>query len=111
MDLVISEPGRGHTLLDVVIAVPTHVDLVARAAVVPQHAASKAARQKERHCSGRPRGDTFIPFAIETYGALLSQTYEALRDCVRRAFSEHGISSSSTSVLVTWFLQRVAFTL
>ena len=52
-DLVISEPARCHTLLDIVIADPTRVDLVARAASVPQHAASKGARQKERHCSGR----------------------------------------------------------
>ena len=94
-----------------VIADPTHVDLVARAAFVPDHAASEAARQKERHCSGRPRGDTFIPIAIETYGALLSQTDEFLRDCARRAFSGHGGSPPSTSVLVTWFRQRVAVTL
>ena len=40
MDLVISEPARGHILLDVVIADPTRVDPVA--AVVPQHAASEA---------------------------------------------------------------------
>ena len=31
MDLVISEPARGHTLLGVVMADPTHVDLVAGA--------------------------------------------------------------------------------
>ena len=33
--LMISEPARGHTLLDVVIADPTCVDLVSRAGVVP----------------------------------------------------------------------------
>ena len=103
VDLVISEPTRGHTLLDVVRADPTRVDLVARAIVITKHAASKAARLEERHFSGRLRGDTFVPIAIETYGALLSQTYEFLRDCSRRAFSENGESSPSTSVLVTWF--------
>ena len=109
MDLVISEPTRGHTLVDVVIADPTRVDLVARATVVLEHAASKVARQQERHYSGRPRGDTFIPIAIETYGALLSQTDEFLRDCARREFSEHGGSSPSTSILVTWFRQQSHF--
>ena len=44
---------------------------------------------------------------IETFGALLSQTYEFLRD----GLSEHGGSSPSTSVLVTWFRQRIAVTL
>ena len=34
MDPVIFEPARGHTLLEVVIADPTRVDLVARAIVV-----------------------------------------------------------------------------
>ena len=38
VDLLIYEPASGHTLLDVVIADPTRVDLVSRAAVVPQHA-------------------------------------------------------------------------
>ena len=32
-------------------------------------------------------------------------------DCARRAFSEHGGSSPSTSVLVTWLRQHVAVTL
>ena len=99
-------------MVTAVIADPTRVDLVARAAVVPQHAASEAARQQERHYSGRPRGDTFIPLAIEMYGALLSRTDEFLRGCARRAFSEHGGSPPSTSVLVTRrFRQRVAVTL
>ena len=111
MDLVISEHARGHTLLDVVIADPTRVDLIARATFVHEHAAWEVARQKERHYSGRPRGDTFIHIAIETYSALLPQTYEFLRDCARQAFSEHGVSSPSISVLVTWFRQRAALTL
>ena len=83
MDLVISEPQRGHTLLDVVIEDPTRVDLVTRASAVPQHAASEVARQKARHYIGRLRRDTFIPIAIETYGALLSQRNEFLRDYAR----------------------------
>ena len=47
VDLVISEPARGHTLPDVVIADPMRADLVVRASIVPQHAASEAPRQKE----------------------------------------------------------------
>ena len=35
MDLVISEPARSHTLLDVVIADPMRADLFTRAAVAP----------------------------------------------------------------------------
>ena len=107
VDLVISEPARGHTLLDVVVAGTTRVDLVARAAIVPHHAASKVRGRKSGTTMG-DREDTFIPIAIETYGALLSQIDEFLRDCAWRAFFEHGGSSPSTSVLVTWFRQRVA---
>ena len=107
----LSLAARGHTLLDVDIADPTHVDSVARTAIVSQHAALEAAWRKERHYCGRPQGDTFIPIAIETRDALLSHTYEFLRDCARRAFSDHGGSFPSTSVLVTWFRQRTAVTL
>ena len=56
-------------------------------------------------------GDTFIPIAIERYGAILSQMDRILRDCARRAFSKHGGSFPSSSVLVTWFRQRIAVTL
>ena len=42
--MVVSEPTSGHTLLDVVLADPTRADLVARAAIVPQHVASVAAQ-------------------------------------------------------------------
>ena len=55
-DLVISEPVCGHTLLDVIIADSTHVDIVVRTAIVPQHAALEAARQKERHYRAIARG-------------------------------------------------------
>ena len=47
--LVISEPALDHTLLDIVIANPTRVDLVVGASVVPQYAASEGAREKEMH--------------------------------------------------------------
>ena len=77
----------GHTLLDVAIADPTRVDLVTRATIVPKHAALEGARQKEQRYSERPRGDIFIPIAIETINALLSQIDEFLRDSARRAFS------------------------
>ena len=43
MDLVILGPGRCHTLLEVVIADPTRADPVARATIVPRHAALEAA--------------------------------------------------------------------
>ena len=56
MDLVMTERARGHTLPDIVIADVTRIDLVARAALVPQLAASGSALQKERHYNGRRRG-------------------------------------------------------
>ena len=56
VDLVISAPARGYTLLDVFIADPTRVNLVARASVTPQHDASKAARQEARHYGGDREG-------------------------------------------------------
>ena len=46
VDLVIPEPAHGHTLLDIVIADPTRVDLVAQETIVPQHnTAEKAVLQ------------------------------------------------------------------
>ena len=56
-------------------------------------------------------GSAIVFVSIETYGALLSQTYGILRDYARRAFPEHGASSPFTNVLVTRFRHRVAVTL
>ena len=73
VDLVISEPARGHTLLDVVIADPTRVDLFAEATVVPHHAASEAARQTERKYNGRRRGDSPLRHTMRSCLECVSQ--------------------------------------
>ena len=97
MDLVISESARGHTSLDVVIADQTRVDLVARATIVPQHATLGVVRPNELHYNGRPRGDTFIPIAIETYDALLSQTNDFLREHFP-SMADHPLVLASSSL-------------
>ena len=67
---MISDAAVGHTLVDIVVADPTRRDLVERLARHDLIAATGAERRKETHYRDRAAGTTFVPFALETCGAL-----------------------------------------
>ena len=71
---MISDAAAGHTLIDIVVADPTHGDLVDRAARKDLVAATNAERRKEAHCRDRTSGTKFVPFALEAYGALSARS-------------------------------------
>ena len=70
MDVVISDAAVGHTLVDIDVADPTRRDLVERSARHDLTAAPDAERRKQAHYRDRAAGTIFVPFALETYGAL-----------------------------------------
>ena len=111
VDIVISDLVEGHILVDVVIADPTRRDLVDRAACRGLVAAEDAERRKETHYRDRAAGTKFIPFALETYGALSDASNRLLVDCAHRAAQLNGRSGRNVSLLVTWFRQRVSVAL
>ena len=86
MDIVISDAAVGHTLIDIVIADPTRGDFVDRAARMDLVAATEAEKCKERHYGDRINGTKFVPFALETYGALSARSdrllVESSRVCI-----------------------------
>ena len=55
---------------NIVVADPTRRDLVERAAGHDLVAATDAERRKEAHYRDRAAWTKFVPFALETYGAL-----------------------------------------
>ena len=67
---MISDAAVGHTLIDIVVADPPRGDLVERAARIDLVAATDAERREEAKYRNRTSGTMFIPFALETYGAL-----------------------------------------
>ena len=86
VDIVISDAAVGHTLVDIVVANPTRRDLVERAARHDLVAATDAERRKENHYRDRAAGLKFMPFALETYGALSDRSdrfygLSASREC------------------------------
>ena len=70
VDIVIPDAAVGHTLVDVVVVDPTRRDLVERVAKRDVVAGTDAERRKETHYRDRAIGTRFVPFALETYGAL-----------------------------------------
>jgi hypothetical protein len=111
VDIVISDAVVGHTLVDIVIADPTRCDLVERAAERGLVAASDAERKKEAHYRDRAQGSVFVPFALETYGALSEKSDGFLKDCARRTCAETSGSGLRTSLVLAWYRQRVSVAL
>ena len=111
VDIVISDAAVGHTLVDIVVADPTRQDLVERAARHDLVAATDAERRKETHYRDRAAGTKFVPFALETYGALSDRSDRFLVECATLASRESVGSGPSISLLCTWFRQRVSIAL
>ena len=111
MDIVISDAAMGHTLVDIVVADPTRRDLVERAARQDLVAATDAERRKETHYQDRAARTIFVPFALETYGALSDRSDRFLVECATLASRESAGSGPSVSLLCTWFRQRVSIAL
>ena len=53
----------------------------------------------------------FVPFALETYGALSTRSDRFLVECAPLASRGCARSGPSTSLLCTWFRQRVSIAL
>ena len=93
----------GHTLVDVVVADPTRRDLVERVARHDLVAATDAERRKETHHRNRATGTKFVPFALETYGALFDRSDRFLVECATLASRQSACSGPSISLLCTRF--------
>ena len=108
MDIVISDAAVGHTLVDIVVVDPTRRDFVERAARQDLVAATDAERRKETHYRDRATRTKFVPFGLESYGALLDRSDRFLVECATLASKECARSEPSISLLCTWFRQRVS---
>ena len=85
---MISDAAAGHTLVDIVVVDPTRRDLVERAARQDLVAATDAERRKETHYRDRAAGTMFVPFALETDGALSDRSDRFLVECATLASRE-----------------------
>ena len=111
VDIVISDAAVGRTLVDIVVANPTHRDLVELAARHDLVAATDVEQRKETHYRDRAAGTKFVPFALETYGALYDRSDRFLVECATLASRESAGSGPSINLLYTWFRQRVLIAL
>ena len=100
---MISDAAVGHTMVVIVVADPTRRDLVERVARHALVAATDAERRKETHYRDRVAATKFVPFALETYGALFDRSDRFLVECATLASRECAGSGSSVSLLCTWF--------
>ena len=79
------------------VAEPNRRDLVERVAHIDLVAATYAERRKEAHYCDRTRGTLFVPFALETHGALSARSDRFLVKCA--SLASRG-SSGITSLCV-----------
>ena len=74
-------------------------------------ATTDAQRRKETHYRDRTSGMKFVPFALETYGALSNRSDRFLVECATLASRECAGSGPSVSLLCTWLRQKVSIAL
>ena len=74
-------------------------------------ATTDAERRKETHYRDRAPWTKFVPFALETYGALFDRSDRFLVECATLSSRECAGSGPSISLLCTWFRQRVSIAL
>jgi hypothetical protein len=70
-----------HTLVNVVVIDPTHVDLLPRSCTTQGILASNVIQAKERSYHDQHLIDLFVPLAIEIFGCLHKQAYAFLHHC------------------------------
>ena len=73
--------------------------------------ATDAERRKETHSQDRAAGTIFVPFIVETYGALSDRSDRFLVECATLASRKSAGSGPFVSLLCTWFRQRVSIAL
>ena len=93
------------------VANPTRSNLVERTARQIIVAATDVKRRKGTRYRDRAAGTKFVPFALETYGALYDRSDRFLVECATLASRECAESGPSISLLCTWFRQRVSIAL
>ena len=85
---MVSDVAVGHTLVNTVVADRARRDLAERAARHDLVGARDAERRKETHYWDRGAGTKFVPFALETYGALSDRSDRFLVKCATLASRE-----------------------
>ena len=66
---------------------------------------------RKPHYWDRAAGTKFVPFALETYGALSDRSDRFLVECATLASGECAGSGPYIGLLCTWFRQRVSIAL
>ena len=74
----------GHALVDIVVANPTHRDLVERAARHGFVSVTDAERRKETNYRDRAARTKCVPFALEVYSAVCDRSDRFLVSSVQR---------------------------
>ncbi len=110
MDIVITR-NNFQTLTNIVIANPTHTNLVQHTSTTIVHATIVVTQDKTQSYTERMPRDDFIPLAIETYGCLHPRFDSFLIICVHAYVACHQQTSLIPSMLISHYKQQVLIAL
>ncbi len=100
-----------HTLVKIVIADPTQMDLLPRSCATQGFVASDVAQVKEWSYHDQHLVDQFLPFAMEVFGCLHKQTDVFLHNCAHAIWSLKGPKGPPFFVLVIFLWRKNSITL
>ncbi len=110
VDVVFTKNGI-HTVVDVVIANPTQVNLFFQSCTIQRFVAFNATQAKERGYHNWHPTNPFLPLAIEVFGCLHKQINVFLHNCANAIWSFKRFESLPLSILVIFLHQKNPVTL
>jgi hypothetical protein len=108
--LVLTKNGI-RTLVDIVIANLTWVDLLPRSCTTQGFVISNAVQANEASYRDWPLANQFLPLVMEVFGCLHKHAYVFLHNCVSAIWSLKGLESPPLFVLITFLWQKNSITL
>jgi hypothetical protein len=107
MDIIITRDNF-QTLTNIVIANPTHTNLVQHASTTIVYATIVVVQDKTQSYIEQVPRDDFIPLAIETYGCLHPRFDSFLTSCVHAYMAHHQQTSLVPSMLIFHYRQQMS---
>jgi hypothetical protein len=110
MDILITKDNLW-TLMDIVIAYSTHINMKQRTSTTTTHVVMMTTQEKTQSYIERIPSNDFIPLAMETYGCLYFCFDSLFIACAHTTITRYQRSSLVPSMLVFYYQQHVFATL
>jgi hypothetical protein len=110
IDIVFTKNGI-HTLINIIIANPTQMNLFPQSHAIQEFVASNATQAKKKSYRNQHPIDHFLPLSIEVFGCLHKQVNVFLHNCANAIWSLKRLKGPPFSTLIIFLRLKISITL